>query len=79
MRFNRNTDEKAWNKKFGDKIKRMIHIRNTTQGQLAHELDISEVVLSRYITGARAPSPYLVSKIASILDCDVTWFYDVDN
>lgn len=77
MRFE--YDEKLWNKKFGDKIRRMLHIRNMTQGRLAAEMGISEVVLSRYITGARAPSPYLVAKIASILDCDITWFYNVDD
>lgn len=77
MRFDYN--EKVWNKKFGDKIRRMLHIRNMTQGELADELGMSEVVLSRYITGTRALSSYLVAKIASILECDVNWFYDVDN
>ena len=72
-------DEKTWRKKFGDKIRRMIHIRNMTQGQLAYELGISEVVLSRYITGERIPSSYLVAKIASVLECDVNCLYDIDN
>ena len=77
MRFD--YDEKVWNKKFGDKIRRMIHIRNMTQGQLAYEMGISEVVLSRYITGACSPSTHRVAHMASILECDVNWFYDVDN
>lgn len=71
--------ERIWYKKFGDKIKRMLHIRNMTQGQLAAELGISEVVLSRYITGARIPSSYLVYQIANILNCDVSCLFDVDN
>lgn len=77
MRFD--YDEKAWNKKFGDKIRRMLHIRNMTQGELAVELGMSEVVLSRYITGARTPSSYIVARIADILDCDTNWLYDIDN
>ena len=77
MRFD--YDEKAWNKKFGDKIRRMLHIRNMTQGELAIELGMSEVVLSRYITGTRALSSYLAAKIASILECDINWLYDVDT
>lgn len=72
-------DEATWNIKFGDKIRRMLHIRNMTQGQLADKLGISEVVLSRYITGARKPSPYLVSRIASILECDINCLFDIDN
>ena len=79
MRNIRNDDERIWYKKFGDKIKRMIHIRNMTQAQLASELGISEVVLSRYITGARIPSSYLVYQIARILNCDVNCLFDVDN
>ena len=77
--MNCNYDEKTWYKKFGDKIRRMIHIRNMTQGQLAAELGISEVVLSRYITGDRVPSSYLVAKIATILECDVNCLFDIDN
>jgi transcriptional regulator with XRE-family HTH domain len=72
-------DERIWRKKFGDKIKRMIHIRNMTQGQLAFELGISEVVLSRYITGTCMPDPYRLQQIANILECDLNCLFDIDN
>jgi transcriptional regulator with XRE-family HTH domain len=72
-------DEHIWRKKFGDKIKRMIHIRNMTQGRLAYELGISEVVLSRYITGTCMPDPYRLQQIANILECDLNCLFDIDN
>lgn len=78
MNFDYN-EELAWRKKFGDKIKRMIHIRNMTQVQVAYEMGISDVVLSRYITGTCSPDPYRVQQIARILDCDVGCLFDVDN
>lgn len=72
-------DEYIWRKKFGDKLKRLIHIRNMTQGRLAFELGISEVVLSRYITGTCMPDPYRLQQIANILECDLNCLFDIDN
>lgn len=72
-------DEYIWRKKFGDKLKRMIHIRNMTQGQLAFKMGISEVVLSRYITGTCMPDPYRLQQIANILECDLNCLFDIDN
>jgi transcriptional regulator with XRE-family HTH domain len=72
-------DEQAWRRKFGDKIKRLIHIRNMTQGQVAEELGISEVTLSRYITGTCMPDPYRLQQIAYMLDYDMNCLFDVDN
>lgn len=72
-------EERKWRKKFGDKLKRLIHIRNMTQGQFAAELGISEVALSRYITGTYAPSPYKLSYMAEILDVSVDCLLDVDG
>ena len=79
MRSKRSDQELIWRKKFGDKIKRLIHIRGITQGQLARALGISDVALSRSITGARTPSSYIVARIADILNCDVNWLYNIDN
>jgi transcriptional regulator with XRE-family HTH domain len=76
---NNHNDELIWRKKFGDKIKRLIHIRNMTQGQLAYELGISEVVLSRYITGTCMPDAYRIQQIARALDYDFNSLFDVDN
>lgn len=76
---NNHNDEFIWRKKFGDKIKRLIHIRGITQGQLADELGIYEVVLSRYITGTCMPDAYRIHRIARALDCDLNCLFDVDN
>ena len=79
MRTKCSDAEMIWRKKFGDKLKRLIHIRNTTQSKLASELGISEVMLSRYITGTCTPNSYRIAQIANILNCDINWLYDIDN
>ena len=79
MRSKRSDLEVVWRKKFGDKIKRLIHIRGMTQGQLAYKLGISDVTLSRYITGTCMPDPYRLQQIANILDCDINCLFDIDN
>lgn len=79
MKARRKEEEVIWNKKFGNKLKRLIHIKGSSQTKLAIEMDISDVMLSRYITGKCMPSPYRITQIAKILDCDITCLYDVDN
>ena len=72
-------DEYIWRKKFGDKLKRLIHIRDTTQNRVAYELGVDSSVISRYITGEQSPGSYRVAQIAYLLDCDLNWLFDVDN
>lgn len=72
-------DEYIWRKKFGDKLRRLIHIRDTTQDRVAYALGVDPSVVSRYVTGEQAPGSYRVAQIAIILDCDLNWLFDVDN
>ena len=79
MRTRLHDDELVWRKKFGDKLKRLIHIKGITQGQFADELGINDVMLSRYITGACTPKPYRIKQMSILLDCDVNCLYEVDD
>lgn len=74
---NKHSDiELAWRKQFGDRLKRLIHIKGMTQSQFARELDVTEATLSRYITGIHEPSASKIEQIAIILDCDIGLLYD---
>lgn len=72
-------DEFVWRKKFGDKLKRLIHIADIKQWQVAQEIGITEATLSRYITGQYVPNMYIGHKLAKILNCSVENLYDVEN
>lgn len=72
-------DELIWRKKFGDKLKRLIHIKGMTQGEFANELGVSEIVLSRYITGIYTPGLYRTKQMARILGCDLNCLFEVDE
>lgn len=72
-------EELVWRKKFGDKLKRMIHIKGMTQTQVANELGVDTAIVSRYVTGTFCPAPYRILQLASILDCDVNCLYDVES
>lgn len=76
MRCKRDSKELEWSKQFGDRIKRLIHIKGMTQGQFARKLGITEATLSRYIKGVHRPDAYMIEAIANALDCDVNRLYD---
>lgn len=71
--------EKIWRKKFGDKLKRLIHLKGMTQKEFAEELGIIDTTVSKYIRGDRCPDIYRILKIANILDCDPNCLFDVDD
>ena len=72
-------EEIAWRKKFGDKLRRLMHIRGLTQKQVAIELGVDPTIVSRYVRGLHSPTAYKISQLAKILDCDVNRLYDVDK
>lgn len=54
-----------------NRIKYFLKERNLTQRNLSEELGITEVTISRYITGERVPSVTVAIKIANLLSCTV--------
>ncbi len=59
-------------KEFGTRVINLLRERNKTQKMLAAELGITDVTLSRYLTGEREPGADTVVKIAQNLNtsCD---------
>ena len=72
-------EELVWRKKFGNKLKRLIHKKDMTQGEFAEELGVIDTTISKYITGERMPSPYRIQQIVNVLDCNINDLFDVDN
>ena len=68
----------SWNEKFGEKVKLMIDGR-MTQRELAEKIGVTEVTLSRYITGKRTPKGPLIVKIAKALDVPVEDLIDFED
>lgn len=54
-----------------NRIKDFLKERNLTQRDLSEEIGITEVSISRYITGERIPSVAVAIKIANLLGCTV--------
>ena len=63
----------------GERIKDLLKIRNINQKELAYMADISEVTMSRYISGARYPKSDIIKKIANALDVPVSYLIDDDT
>ena len=79
MRARRSNDEVIWSKRFGDKLRRLIHIRGMTQSQFAKEMGVSDETISRYVNGACYPTPYVIQKMVDVLGCTVDQLFDVYN
>ena len=63
----------------GERIKDLLKIRNINQKELAYMADISEVTMSRYISGTRYPKSDIIKKIANALDVPVSYLIDDDT
>lgn len=56
---------------FGMRLKRIMYRKGFTQKDLSEETGISEITLSKYITGKSTPNFYNVDKIAKALKCSI--------
>ena len=63
----------------GERIKDSLKIRNLNQKELAYMVDVSEVTMSRYISGARCPKSDIIKKIANALDVPVSYLVSDPN
>ena len=57
---------------FADRVKKLLDARGISQRELAEEVGITEVTMSRYITAERVPSATLIPSFAKALHvtCD---------
>lgn len=73
-------EEDEWRRKFGEKLyRRMILGGYRNALQLSEATGISNVTLSKYLTGKATPSSYNLGKICRVLKCSVSEFYDFNQ
>ena len=58
-----------------DRIKEAVQKSGKTQRQIAKEVGITEVSMSRYISGDRVPKASIMPVLAKALDVSTTWLY----
>ena len=54
-------------KELGQRILSAIRIRGISQKELAATIGVTEVVISRYVSGERDPKPEMIANIATAL------------
>lgn len=70
--------EDSWKTGFGRKLGHILASSNMSQTALAIETGISQVMISRYISGNSQPSAYTVTKIARALNCSIDELMDFE-
>ena len=55
----------------GEKLKKMLEEKNVKQVDIARLLGVSEVLVSRYVSGQSNPTVPSVKKIAEYLGCKI--------
>lgn len=63
----------------GKKILETLKERNMLQKELAEKVNITEAVLSRYISGDRKPNPEILANIATALNTTTDYLLGIEN
>lgn len=66
-------------KKLGERIGEVLKKRGMQQKDLANIIGVTEVVISRYITGERTPKPEMLANIATALHTTSDYLLDIEN
>lgn len=61
--------EDIWKREFARRIKWRMQRKGYTQEELAAEVGTSQTMINRYLTGKTIPSFYMVTRLATVLDC----------
>ena len=69
-------EDLEWLKRFGYRLKRLIHIKGMSQGEFAKKIGVTDATLSGYVTGNHAPNIKRIHQIARVLDCDISLLFD---
>ena len=65
--------------KIGMRIQDLLNEKNMTQKDLANSVGVSEVTISRYISGARSPRVEIIDKIATRLSVTTDYILGKSN
>ena len=60
-------------KKIGERIKQKLNEKGMSQRELAQACNITEVSMSRYVSGSRVAKGPLYAQMARVLGCSVEW------
>lgn len=74
-----NEEENALNKIFIDKISKLLEENNFTQRELAQKINVTEVTISRYLSGERRPRIEIVNKIADVFNVSIDYLFGKKN
>ena len=61
---------------FSSRLNQAIAMSGLTQKQVAEEARITEVSLSRYVTGKRIPNINTVVALCSVFNCSADWLLE---
>lgn len=67
--------EEQERKEFAKNLKKLMQHKWVNQEELARRLDISQVMISRYVNGQSIPNAMMLKKMAKALDCSTEDFY----
>ena len=70
--------EEEWRIGFSKILRKQISSKNITQYELANKLGVSEMTISRYVTGRCLPSVYIINKLVRALNCKPEDLYPHD-
>lgn len=70
--------EEEWRIGFSKLLRKQISSKNITQYELANKLGVSEMTISRYVTGRCLPSVYIINKLVRVLKCKPEDLYPHD-
>lgn len=65
-------------KNIGEIIQDNLEMKNMTQSELGEKLGLSQKAISKYVTGKSLPSIDTLEKICSVLDLNVTSFFNLN-
>lgn len=64
--------EEDWRSEFGYRLARRMRLKAISQADLANEVGISTVTLSRYLNGRATPTGYVLFRLAMALGCSMS-------
>ena len=70
---NEAVDESEWRRLFSYRLRHYLCLSGIPQYEFARLLGITEAMLSRYLNAKATPSSYIISKMAKILGCPISY------
>lgn len=64
---------------FSERLGDLLKARNLTQRDLGDRIGMSDVTVSRYVSGARIPNAFTIAKMAEALDVSTDYLLGVDK